>query len=44
MLGRQVYGSYMARQRELQAKHNGGGAGATTLNFVLNEFERKLKK
>ena len=41
MLARQVYGSYMARQREYAAQDKGERWDEGTLTLVLEAFERK---
>ena len=41
ILARQVYGSYMARQRESATQHKGEGWDDGTANFILEAFGRR---
>jgi sterol 3beta-glucosyltransferase len=43
MLTRQVYGSYMARQRENFMREAGEAGDDGSVNHVLEEFEKKKK-
>lgn len=44
LLARQVYGSYMARQREYAAQDGGQERDEATQNIVLEAFERSFKR